>query len=218
MTQPISERGTFSGRRKASRGPRRLLLLTLLIVSTLAGAYALIRPRLVLTNRLAAPVRITVGDRSSVVPAGQAATVPASWGKSVLVVWELVRPLSADGTPMGEAVRGSLLIPGRWGVTRGSTAARGPQGDYFAPLITNTSDDLIRVTANAGLEGAMDCGCAVRPDARRAFIGYYRLYANSTVQARAGKKRAVFRDLGPKVVSPDGTVGLRFSAEDLRVP
>jgi len=90
------------------------------------------------------------------------------------------------------------------------------EGNYFAPLITNASHDVWRVTVNAGLEGAADCGCAVRPDARRAFIGYYRLYVNSTVQAKAGDRSAVFADLGPKVVSRDGTIGLRFTTEDLR--
>jgi hypothetical protein len=65
----------------------------------------------------------------------------------------------------------------------------------------------------------MDCGCAVRPGAQRAFIGYYRLYANSTVQAKAeGQRSAAFRDLGSKVTSRDGTIGLRYEDKDLRAP
>jgi len=76
---------------------------------------------------------------------------------------------------------------------------------------------LLRATVNAGLEGAVDCGCAVRPGARRVFIGYYRLYRNSTVKVRDGSGRsATFRDVGPQVTSADGTIGLRFETKDLR--
>jgi hypothetical protein len=139
------------------------------------------------------------------------------WGKSLVAAWELVRPLSADGRPMGEEVRGSLVVRARWGTIPRQATARGAESDYFAPLITNASDDLLQVTVNAGLEGALDCGCAVRPGARRTFIGYYRLYQNSTVQAKAsGGRRALFRELGSSVVAPDGTVGLRFEGKDLR--
>jgi hypothetical protein len=70
---------------------------------------------------------------------------------------------------------------------------------------------------NAGLRGAVDCGCAVRPGARRVFIGYYRLFRNSTVVVRApGAGSAAFRELGPRVTAPDATVGLRFEDKDLR--
>jgi hypothetical protein len=129
----------------------------------------------------------------------------------------LVQPLSADGQPMGEPVRGSIVMPRPKGTISGAATHRGSHGDYFAPLITNGTDDQLRVKVNAGLEGAVDCGCAVRPGARRVFVGYYRLYRNSTVEARARDgRRAEFRDLGPSVVAPDGAVGLRFEAKDLR--
>jgi hypothetical protein len=72
------------------------------------------------------------------------------------------------------------------------------------------------VTVNAGLVSALDCGCAVRPGAKRAFIGYYRLYQNSTVQARGPAGAATFRDLGLQVSDPEGAVGLRFEDKDLR--
>jgi hypothetical protein len=96
-------------------------------------------------------------------------------------------------------------------------SARGGGPAYFAPLITNATDHLLQITANAGLEGAVGCGCAIRPGASRVFIGYYHLYQNSTVAAKDSTgKTATFRDLGPKVVAADGTVGLRFESKDLR--
>jgi hypothetical protein len=52
----------------------------------------------------------------------------------------------------------------------------------------------------------------------RMAIGYYPLFANSTVRAEGmdGDRAAMFRDLGPQVDLASGTVGLRFRAGDLR--
>ena len=131
--------------------------------------------------------------------------------------WELVRPLSADGRLMGEAVRGSSVLRGPSGTLRADATSRTTGNAYFAPLITNASAQALRISVNAGLRSVMDCGCAVRPGARRVFIGYYRLYQNSTVRAHApGVGAAVFRDLGSQVTALDGTVGLRFEDKDLR--
>jgi hypothetical protein len=208
----------FSGRRAPARGPLLPIALLLLLVAALAVVFWLARPQLRFTNRLLAPVRLTMdNDPARTIAAGAAVRVATPWRKAVLVSWELVRPLSAGGRPMGEELRGSLMLREGWGTTARTVAARGSHGNYFAPLITNATPELLRITVNAGLEGALDCGCAVRPDARRVFIGYYRLYQNSTVQAAAGPKRAVFRDLGSKVAE-DGSVGLRFEGKDFGSP
>jgi hypothetical protein len=217
MTEPNATRG-FSGRRAPARGPLLPVALLLFFGAALAVAYWLARPQLRFTNGLIAPVRLTMDtDPPRTIGPGTSVRLAAPWRKSALVSWELVRPLSADGKPMGETLGGSLMLRENWGTTVRTVAARGSHGNYFAPLITNGTPDLLRIVVNAGLEGALDCGCAVRPDARRVFIGYYRLYQNSTVQATApGPTRAVFRDLGSKVVSADGSVGLRFEEKDLR--
>jgi hypothetical protein len=57
----------------------------------------------------------------------------------------------------------------------------------------------------------------VRPGARHVFLGYYRLYRNSTVQATdpAGR-HATFRDLGPEAQAGGWVVGLRFAKGDFR--
>lgn len=204
-------------RRRPPRIAGPLLLLMLLAAGTIAW-YLLRRPRLIFTNQLAAPIWIAVGQAAPVsIAPGSTDRLPMSRGGSVVVQWNLARPLSADERPMGEELRGSVVVKEPRGAVRQSASARGTGVDYFAPLITNASTDLLRVTVNAGLEGAVDCGCAVRSGARRVFIGYYRLYQNSTVRARNNAGRsATFRDLGPSVTTPDGTVGLRFEAKDLR--
>jgi hypothetical protein len=192
----------------------------LLVALALAGAagYFLTRPSVVFTNRLAGPVRLVLGDGPArTLEPGETVRETIGRGSSTVAQWELVRPLSANGRPMGSEVRGSIVLRQPSGTIERSATARGPDTDYFAPLITNSSNDQLRIVVNAGLEGSLDCGCAVRPGGRRVFIGYYPLYQNSTVRARTGDGRAaMFRDLGPKVTNPDGSVGLRFGSGDLR--
>jgi hypothetical protein len=192
-------------------------LLLLLIVVGVAGFLLLGRSRLRFSNTLAAPVRLTVGESSKTIPPGETVTVPAARGRTLIAQWEMQRPLSADGQPMGEAIVGSVVLREPRGTIPARAGSREGSADYFAPLITNAGSQVLRVMVNAGLEGAMDCGCAVRPGAQRVFIGYYRLYRNSTVQVRAPSgATATFQELGPQVRSADGSVGLRFEDKDLR--
>jgi hypothetical protein len=195
-----------------------LLAALVAIGAALAGWYLFSRRTLVFTNQLAAPIWIAVGQASPVMLAAGATvrlSVPGSGAQ--VVQWNLARPLSADERPMGEELRGSVVVREPRGTVHQSASARGTDVDYFAPLITNSGGESLRVTVNAGLEGSVDCNCGVRPGARRVFIGYYRLYRNSTVQARdPGGRSATFRDLAPSVTTPDGSVGLRFESKDFR--
>ena len=198
---------------------RRTLLLALLLALVAAGAVYLIlgRSRLRFSNRLAAPVRVAIAGRLDTVPPGATVELAVPRSGTSVAEWELIRPLSADDRPMGAEIQGAAILRGR-GTATDSAWVRQADADYFAPLITNASEGLLRITVNAGLQGALDCGCAVRPGTSRVFIGYYRLYRNSTVRAQgpAGAV-ATFRDLGPQVTSRDGTVGLRFEEKDFRV-
>jgi hypothetical protein len=192
--------------------------LALLALVAGAAVYLLIgRTRLRFTNRLAAPVRLAIGERVDTVPGGMTVELDVPRGGTSVAEWELIRPLSADDRPMGEEIRGAVVLRRR-GRLADSAWVRQGDADYFAPLITNASKDLLRVTVNAGLQGALDCGCAVRPGATRVFIGYYRLYENTTVRVRAPSgAEAIFVQLGPQVTRRDGTVGLRFEEKDLRL-
>jgi hypothetical protein len=197
-----------------SRAPWILLLLLLVAGG---GAFLwLTRAQLRFSNRLMAPVKLVVGEnRPREVAPGESVTLwPASRGM-LLVQWDLVQPLSADSTSMGVPVHGAAALRNPRGTISQVASSRSTDADYFAPLITNATSQYLRVTVNAGLVGALDCGCAVRPGAKRAFIGYYRLYQNSTVQARGPVGAATFRDLGAQVSDPAGAVGLRFEDKDL---
>jgi hypothetical protein len=216
VSSPTTESPVARPRRRPPRIAPALLVLLLLVLGGLAAWY-FARRRLVFTNQLAAPIWLAVGQRPPVtLPPGASQTVGIPGG-SVVVQWNLARPLSANQRPMGEELRGSAVLRGERGVIRRSATIRESGTAYFAPLITNAGDDLLRITVNAGLEGAVDCGCAVKPGASRVFVGYYRLYRNSTVRARDSAGRsATFRDLGSRVTAADGTVGLRFEAKDFR--
>jgi hypothetical protein len=198
-----------------------ILLVLVLVAAAALGVVLLLRPHVEFTNGLAGPVKLVVGDDPPrTLAPGAAVRAAVSRGNTVVAQWELQRPLSADGKPMGEEVRGSSVLRGPSGTTALRASSRPGDTAYFAPLITNASSRPLRVTVNAGLQGVVDCGCAVRPGARRVFIGYYRLFQNSTVQARVlgpgGATSAEFRDLGSQVTAANGSVGLRFEDKDLR--
>jgi hypothetical protein len=193
-----------------------LLVLAALVAAAAAAAYVLAQPTFQFTNELKGSVRLEVNKKVRLVQPGE--TVRIGVGRGLLVAeWALQRPLSANGQPMGEVILGSWVVPTPRGTIRRTAGPRLDTGDYFAPLITNETDRVLRIAINAGLEGALDCGCAVRPGARRVFIGYYRLYRNSTVQATdPGGRRATFRDLGPDVKAGGFAVGLGFASGDFR--
>lgn len=176
------------------------------------------RPVLVFTNRLLAPVELSVsGAAARTVAPGETVNLRLDREDVLVGEWRVERPISPDGRPLGAEVSGSFAVREPSGRIRRAAEARGAHGDFFAPLVTNETDGLLRIVVNAGLAGATDCECAVRPGATRAFIGYYPLFRNSTVQARAeGGRRATFRDLGPEVRARSGGVGLRFTAAGLR--
>lgn len=213
---------TLADRPPEPPAARRLPVLAILLLVALAAAAGwavlLRRPHLVFTNRLAGSVRLTVNDAAPrAVAPGASVRLTVARGSTLVATWELVRPLSADGQPMGEDVRGSVVLREPRGTMRVEATSRPADTAYFAPLITNAGTHPLRVLVNAGLQSAVDCGCAVRPGGRRVFIGYYRLFQNSTVQARgAGAGAATFRDLGPQVTGAAGSVGLRFEDKDLR--
>jgi hypothetical protein len=180
-----------------------------------ASCQLLDRSRIRFSNQLAAPVRLVLGGEPHTLAPGETVTLSIPRGATV-AEWEMVRPLSADAKSMGEQIRGAVVPRSGATVADSAWVRQGP-ADYFAPLVTNATSGLLRVTVNAGLQGARDCECAVRPGATRVFLGYYRLYQNSTVRARSPSgAQATFRDLGPQVKTRDGTVGLRFEDKDFR--
>jgi hypothetical protein len=98
-----------------------------------------------------------------------------------------------------------------------TATARNDSAAWFAPHITNETGIALSLVINAGLRGETPCDCTIPPGAVRQLVGYFPLFANSSVQAvtRDGR-RATFPDLGPEVDPVTGVVNLRFTGRDLR--
>lgn len=189
-----------------------LIVLVLAIVLT-----QFTRPRLILTNQLIEPVEVQVGDDEARIAAGGSSRIVLARGQPAMVAWRLVPRTLRNGDTLGIALAGGFTIEQPRGrIPRDLTASSGDTA-WFAPLITNETGVPLRVTVNAGSAAATSCGCVVPVGSERQPIGYYPLYANSTVQVEGPEGRtATFRDLGARVTDSGGAVGLRFGPRDLR--
>ncbi len=187
------------------------------VVGAAVAYVVLTRPVLIFQNRLLEPVRIMAAARERVVEPSGTLRVPLRRRMTLAAEWRMLRPTSPRGTAMGVELRGMLALERPRGRVERVAEARGPDGAYFAPLITNNTGRPITVTVNAGLAGALSCNCIIPPGTTRARIGYYPLYLNSTVQAQdAQGHTATFTGLGVQVDTTSGVVALRFGPTDLK--
>ena len=228
---PSAERPAGSGSAPAPPGaaaggarapaPRRWATVLVLVAGLGAGTVLWFQrgqgATLVVENRLVEPIRLVVGGRTTEIPAGGRAAAPVEAREPLVAQWYLVRPAGPGGRPLGMELQGTITADRARGRVVRVISAESGEHPVFAPLVSNAAGVPLEVTVNAGLAGAEPCQCAVPPGATRAHLGYYRLYRNSTVEARdpAGA-RALFRDLGPRVDRASGVVGLRFRAGDFR--
>jgi hypothetical protein len=179
---------------------------------------AFTRPHPTITNRLLLPVQVHVEGLGDWTLAPGASVKVKRAGGTLGLRWEAVRPMVGP-YPVGERLSGSATVTEASRRAGLSIGARGPGFAYFAPLITNATGVPLRIIVNAGLEGAYDCACEVPPGAVRMPVGYYRLFGNSTVEARDASGRvARFENVTSGVEAPGNGVGLRFNPGDLRLP
>lgn len=215
--EPASRR-PLSAPRRARAPVIPLLVLLLLLAGALVAWSLLTRPSLTVVNRLVLPVQVHVQNVADwTLEPGASERQTVARGRPVSIHWEVVQPM-AGAVAAGERLGGSATIaePGR-ASTYDVSMGRG-NAAYFAPMITNETGAPLQIVVNAGLDSARACQCTVPPGARRMLIGYYRLFSNSTVEARdATGRSATFRNVGDQVTASSGTVGLRFAAGDLRL-
>lgn len=226
MTAPVRARASAS---RVQGSERRKVLMSLGVVALLAvcGAayWAWTRTTIAFANRLAVPVRVSIGSRDmGVVAASQTRDLPASRDDALVLRWAPVAPTDRErlsaAAPWRERV---VTFPTRPLAVAQVEATAGSDGfAMFQPLITNASEVPLRIVVNAGLvlDGiAMDsdCGCEVPAGAEAFFVGFFGLLRNSTVRAIAPDGRsATFEELGRAVDPRSGVVRLRFRPGDLR--
>jgi hypothetical protein len=187
------------------------VVVTVLVLSAGAMTLMLRSPTLVFENRLGGIVVVQVaGEERRILPGGSFTLKPPR-GQRLQLRWRLDRQ---TGAVFGDSV--TFERPGARMHVRATASPKG--GNYFAPLITNETGKSLTITINAGLAGAMSCSCTVPPGAVRMEIGYYPLFANSTVRAEevGAPRTATFKDLGAQVDAVSGRVGLLFRVVDLR--
>lgn len=212
---PSSETAEPTSTRRAMPGLLALVLLLLLALAFIGWRVMSHQPGPVVVNRLAFPVRIATTSVDTLLPSGSAITLQGAAGDDRVLRWVMAQPRTGGDMPVGAAVEGSTMLRDDVDTFRITPHVGGSA--IFAPLITNQTGVPLTVTVNAGLQGAAECPCEIPPSARRMAIGYYQLFANSTVEVRdpAGR-RATFRDLGAQVDPRSGVVGLQFNVGDLR--
>ena len=140
------------------------------------------RPIVLVQNGLVEPVEILRDGVPAETIAPHHTMRMRLWrGSSSAARWRLVRP---GNPPLGEVMEGDLTGPApRLGRRTWRIEALAGTQAYFAPLVTNTTPSDITLEVNPGTQAAMRCDCVVPRGAVRAHIGYYRLYANSTLAA-----------------------------------
>ena len=211
--------------RRAARWGRAIGAL--LLVGGSVGAGFWFWPSVAFENRLAVPVTVTLQGRPvRTVDPRSALTARVPRRRVFEAWWTAVPPTGERGAPMGEPLAGHVTRAFGTNPTvplRVRAEAHSEGAAYFAPLVTNETGRPLRVVVNWSLRSpggeslARECPCTVPPGAVRFPIGYYLLYRNSTVHVVDPEgATATFVDFSPSVRARDGTVGLRFAAQDLR--
>jgi serine/threonine protein kinase len=201
---------------------RRPVGAVLGLVAVLMGAGVVFRmttaPVLTVENRLIEPIRLTWTGGGAELAPGATGRYPLPRGKAIVAQWYLVRPTGDRGQQMGSDMQGTIALEHPRGRNHRVIDMWSAGAAYFAPLISNVTDQPLGVRVNVGLAGTLDCGCRVPPGAPRVHIGYYPLFGNSNVEVTAPDGRhAAFQNLGPQVSDKiGGEVGLRFTTQDLR--
>jgi hypothetical protein len=188
----------------------------ILVAVTLAAIWFL-RPRLVFSNPLVAPVRLIVGARDFTVGPSGRVVVRLPVGRPASILWTLIPPSDAGGAAWGAEMSGAFTVQRPRGRIRRSATPRSGDQIYFAPLVTNGTAGPITVVVNAETGAATACDCWVPPGAVRMPIGYYPLYRDSRVQVRDREGRtATFENVAAEVNRATGAVGVPVDESVLR--
>lgn len=194
------------------------IVITALLVAAALGLASTVRSTLVVVNRLAIPVAVIAGNEGEQrVAPGDSLRLEVPRTAALQVSWYAVVARGGNDQPLGADLQHTEVMDARQQVLRVEARADAGSRPLFQPRITNATGQPLSIRINVGSGAERACRCTVPAGGRRVPVGFYPLYANSSVRAIAPDGRvATFTGLGARVDRASGEVRLRFDAGDLR--
>jgi hypothetical protein len=185
-------------------------------VETAAASPAVPEAELVVENRLAEPIALSVDDTSLTIRPGHEGRLPLPDRGRLEASWAMVQPSTADGL-LGEEVEGTIVAERVEGEIHRVVDAESGGQVRFAPVVVNQAGHPLRV-AVVGPSDSVDCVCRISSgDSLR--LGYYR-YTDGTALRVTDSRGWTTRlaDLGDRRDSSSGMVVVRVRGADLHPP
>jgi serine/threonine protein kinase len=201
------------------RGGRRRAMVALGLVAVVGALWATVQPQgsLVVYNRLAEPIALTLDDTGFTLSAGDSLRLPVPTRHPLEAHWAMVRPTGGHGQPLGTEVEGSIVRSAVRGELREVVAAEAGGRTRFSPLVVNRTTRRLQAAVITGGD-TLDCACSVAPgDSIR--LGYYPLDLSSSIRVRdTTQATGKFNALLTGVDSITGVVVVRVAPSSLVPP
>lgn len=198
------------------RGGRRRAMVAVGLTAVVGALWATAQPQgaLVVYNRLAEPIALTLDDTGFTVRAGDSLRVPVPRRHPLEAHWAMVRPTGGQGRPLGAELEGTIASDGVRGELREVVAAGTGGQARFSPLVVNRTTRRLEAAVVTGGD-TLDCGCSVAPgDSIR--LGYYPLDLTSSIRVRdTAHATGKFNALLTGVDSVTGVVVVRVTPPSL---
>jgi Protein kinase domain len=186
------------------------------IVETAAASPAVPGAQLVVENRLAEPIALSVDDTSLTIRPGDLGRLRLPNQGRLEASWAMVQPIEGDRM-LGERVEGAIVAEQVEGEIRRVIDAESGGQVRFAPMVVNQTGRPLRV-AVVGPTDSVDCDCRVSSgDSLR--LGYYRYTDGTGLRVTDSRGWSVrLTDLDDRRDPVSGAVVVRVSRADLRPP
>ena len=186
------------------------------IVETAAASPAVPGAQLVVENRLAEPIALSVDDTSLTIRPGDQGRLRLPNQGRLEASWAMVQPIEGDRM-LGERVEGAIVAEQVEGEIRRVIDAESDGQVRFAPMVVNLAGRPLRV-AVVGPTDSVDCDCRVATgDSLR--LGYYRYTDGTGLRVTDSRGWSVrLTDLDDRRDPVSGAVVVRVSHADLRPP
>ena len=186
------------------------------MVATAAARSPGPRAALVVENRLAEPIAVSLGDTALTIPPGDRGRLDVTGEASLEASWAMVQPTAGDRV-LGERVEGAIVAEQARGEIYRVVDARSGGAARFAPVVVNRTEHAVSV-AVVGPEDSVDCDCRIARGDSLA-LGYYR-YTDRTGLRITDSRGWTMRltGLGADRDPASGAVVVRVRQGDLRPP